>query len=161
MLLGARHWWGGHAATLFNALNGGLTIFALICGLRRLLRYDLLAALAAALLLTLSNNDIYRHTTVAHVVVIATYIAISVILAWALIRIGLVATVSMIFFINSMNAIWLGADWKAWYAPYGFATLVLLLGIAAFAFWRALGHHELAGELAGGGEELSTARARA
>ena len=156
-LLGARHWWGGHASTLFNALNGGLTIFALICGLRRLLRYDVLAALAAALLLTLTNNDIFRHTTVTHLVVIATYIAISAILAFALIRIGLVATMSMIFFINSMNAIWLGADWKAWYAPYGFATLVLLLGIAALAFWRALGSHELVG----GGEELSAARSRA
>jgi hypothetical protein len=53
------------------------------------------------------------------------------------------------FFLNSSNAVTLGADWKAWYAPYGFAMLLVLLGIAVFAFWRSLGSRELIGGDAG------------
>ena len=52
----------------------------------------------------------------------ALFIAVYGILALVLMRIGLVATISAIFFINAFNGIWLGADWKAWYAPAGIAT---------------------------------------
>ena len=47
--------------------------------------------------------------------------------------------------INAFSAIWLGADWKAWYAPAGIATILLMLTIALIAFWRSLGSRELLG----------------
>ena len=50
-----------------------------------------------------------------------------------------------VFFIDATNQITLGADWKTWYAPSGLATMLLLLGIAMFAFWRSLGSRELFG----------------
>jgi hypothetical protein len=65
------------------------------------------------------------------------------VLVFVLLRLGLVATMTATFFIDSCNLITLGWDWKAWYAPFGLATFVLLLGIAIFAFWRSLGSHEL------------------
>ncbi|MBZ5624151.1 MAG: hypothetical protein LAQ69_36450 [Acidobacteriia bacterium] len=55
------------------------------------------------------------------------------------------ATIALFYFVNSFNAITLGGDWKAWFAPAGLATLLLLLGIALFAFWRSLGSRELLG----------------
>jgi hypothetical protein len=65
------------------------------------------------------------------------------VLVFVLLRLGLVATMAAVFFIDSVNMITLGADWKTWYAPFGLATFALLLGIAIFAFWRSLGSHEL------------------
>ena len=60
-------------------------------------------------------------------------------------RIGLVATISAIFFISAFNGVWLGGDWKAWYAPAGIATILLMLSIAGFAFWKSLGGRDLLG----------------
>ncbi len=132
-------------------------IFAVICGLRRLVRYDLLAAFATAVLMTMAEGDVVRETGMRLLIFIALYLALYMFIAYLLMRVGLVATISLMFFINGLNALWLGMDWKAWYAPYGFGTFLLLLGIAGFAFWRAQGHRERAGS----GEELSAARSRA
>ena len=63
-----------------------------------------------------------------------------------LLRLGLVATICAVFFINGCSAIWLGADWTTWYAPSGLASLLLLLGIAGVAFWRSLGSRGLVGD---------------
>lgn len=67
------------------------------------------------------------------------------ILIFFLLRSGLVTTMSAIFFIDGTNAITLGTDWKTWYAPAGLATLLFLLCIVLFAFWRSLGSRELLG----------------
>ncbi len=39
----------------------------------------------------------------------------------------------------------LGTDWNGWYVPASMATLLLLLGISVFAFWRSLGGRDLIG----------------
>ena len=155
-LLGARHWWGGLTAVLGQGVESGLLVFALICGLRRLVRYDLVAALVGAGFLTVLESPGFHESGVMLLVLFAIDLAIYTALAYVLMRVGLVATVSLIFFINTINTIWLGMDWKAWYAPYSIATLFLLLGIAGFAFWCALGRHVLTG-----GEELSASASRA
>ncbi len=64
-------------------------------------------------------------------------------LIFVLLRLGLVATIAAIFFVNAFNGMALGKDWSAWYVPASLATLLLLLGIAVFAFWRSLGGREL------------------
>ncbi|HMC60036.1 MAG TPA: hypothetical protein VKJ01_12655, partial [Candidatus Solibacter sp.] len=76
---------------------------------------------------------------------VAIYFGLFTALMFCLLRFGLVATMACVFFIDSCNYITLGANWRTWYAPYGIATLCLLLGIAVFAFWRSLGERELLG----------------
>jgi len=74
-------------------------------------------------------------------------VALYMVMIFVLLRLGLVAMIAAIFFINASNALVLGADWKAWYAPSGIATMLLMLGIVIFAFWRSLGSRGLlAGE---------------
>jgi hypothetical protein len=54
-------------------------------------------------------------------------------------RFGLVATISVIFFVNGIGALNLGLDWKTWYAPSGLTSLLLLCA----AFWPSLGSRGL------------------
>jgi serine/threonine-protein kinase len=143
--LGTRQWIGGHADHLRNALWMGLTIFMAIFGLRRMLRHDMLAALAASLLFTMTEGDVIRSAQWQLMTLI--FVALYMVLIFVLLRLGLVAIISGIFFANSFDGLVLGADWKAWYAPSGLATLLLMMSIALLAFWRSLGSRELlAGE---------------
>ena len=64
-------------------------------------------------------------------------------LIFALLRVGLVATISALLYVNAINGIALGKDWTAWYVPASIATLLVLIGISVFAFWRSLGGREL------------------
>jgi len=56
-----------------------------------------------------------------------------------------VATIVACGFINSLDSVTVGVDWKTWYAPAGLASLTALVGIAVFGFWRSLGNRELMG----------------
>ena len=142
--LGARHWFGQHAATLGNALRFGLTVFLVISGLRMILKHSIPAALVASLLFTMGEQDVSNSPD--WVITTAIFVAIYAILIFLLLRSGLVAAISTVFFVNCFNGLILGTDWKVWYAPSGFATLLLMAGIAIFAFWRSLGSRELMGE---------------
>jgi serine/threonine-protein kinase len=139
--LGARHWLASQVGVMEGSLFFGLVVFFSICGLRRMVRKDVPAAIIAALLLVLGNGGIFNSTTWKLEAIIS--ISVYSVLVFVLLRLGLVATISAVFFIDTFNRINLGADWKTWYAPSGLATLLLLLGIALFAFWRSLGSHEL------------------
>jgi hypothetical protein len=124
-----------------GSLFFGLLVFFSICGLRRLVRKDVAAAILAALLLLFANGGVF--TSPNWKVSAAIYIGMYSVLVFILLRLGLVATIAAAFFIDSINLITLGWDWKTWYAPAGLATFFLLLGIAIFAFWRSLGSREL------------------
>jgi len=141
--LGTRQWLAVHAHNMEGALLFGLLVFFAICGLRRLVRKDVPAAVLAALLLVLSSGGTFSSTNWK--VNAAIYVGISSVLVFVLLRLGLVATLAAVFFIDSTNQITLGTDWKTWYTPAGLATFVFLLGIAVFAFWRSLGSRELFG----------------
>ena len=141
--LGTRQWLGGHAGAVANALRAGLFAFMVIFGVRTLVRKDVLAALIAAVLFTLQEGEVVNAPNWE--VAATIYVILFAVLIFALLRYGLVATIAAVYFINSFSAITLGGDWKAWYAPAGLATLLLLLGIAMFAFWRSLGSRELLG----------------
>jgi len=143
VILGPRQWMGGHAEVLGLALRSGLLAFLGIFGLRMLLRKDVLAAVAAAILFTMSEGEVINDPDWKAAATI--YVVLFSVLIFALLRFGLVATISAVYFINSFSAIILGTDWKTWFAPAGLATLLLLLGIALFAFWRSLGSRELLG----------------
>jgi predicted Ser/Thr protein kinase len=140
-MMGVRQWFAAQANLMQGALLFGLLVFFAICGLRRLVRKDIAAALLAALLLLLSNGGIFGSPDWK--VKLAIFLGMYSVLTFVLLRVGLVATMATVFFIDASNLITLGSDWKAWYAPLGLATFLLLLGIAIFAFWRSLGTREL------------------
>ena len=145
--MGTRHWLGGHADHLGEALRMGLMIFLAIFGLRQILRRDTLAAVAVALMFTMVESDVIYAQNWALMTLL--YLLVYSALAFVLLRCGLVATIAAVFFADSGNAVLLGGDWNTWYAPYGIASLLLLIGIAVWAFWRSLGGRELIGEEAG------------
>jgi hypothetical protein len=142
-VLGVRQMVARFAAVASDSLNYGLLVFAVICLARRLVRYDAVAALVTAIVFTLAEGDVARSNNV--MTTVALFIAVYGILAFVLIRIGLVATIAAIFFINVFPAIWLGGDFTAWYAPYGIAAILISFSIALIAFWKSLGSRGLLG----------------
>jgi serine/threonine-protein kinase len=145
--MGTRHWIGGHAGALADGLRTGLMIFLTIFALRQILRYDAMAAVAAAVLFTMTQSDVIYAKEWA--VIALVYVAVYSALAFVLLRYGLVVTIAGVFFADAGNSVLLGWDWSAWYAPYGIASLLLLIAIAVWAFWRSLGGRDLIGEEAG------------
>ena len=141
--LGTRHWIGATAATIAQALRVSMIGFFALFGLRALVRKDWIAAVLAAVFFTFLESDVINSPQWQ--LVGAGYFMIYAVLIFVLLRYGLVATVAAIVFVNEFIYITIGADWSAWYVPSGLATLLLLLGIALFAFWRSLGNRELLG----------------
>jgi hypothetical protein len=139
-LLGARHWIGAQAGYANSALSTGLFVFLTIFGMRQLLRNELLAALAAAALFTLAQDEVRGPDWW---LIGLLYLVATAALIFVLLRFGLVATIAAAFFIAAADAMPLGTDWSAWYIPACIATLLLLVGISVFAFWRSLGGRAL------------------
>jgi hypothetical protein len=146
---GARHWISGNAGCLGGALRIGLTFFFALFVLRTLLRRDWLAAAVASLFGIFMEGSVVNSPDwqIKAIVYGIVYFTIFIVL----LRFGLVATISAVFFINSFNGMPLGLDWTTWYAPYALATLALLLAITAVAFWRSLGSRGLLGDAAEAG----------
>ena len=120
-VLDARRWMGRHLNWAATSLNYGLIVFAVICFLRRLVRHDALAALVMALLFTMTEFDAVSGGWAG----VALFVVVYGTLAFLLMRVGLVAMLSAIFFIKrEFSVIWLGADWKTWYAPIGIAEKI-------------------------------------
>jgi uncharacterized membrane protein len=63
---------------------------------------------------------------------------------FVLLRLGLVATISAVFFLNLINGVTLGTDLNTWYAPTGLASIALILAIVVYVFKQSLGARELA-----------------
>jgi len=139
-LMGARHWIGAHAAGAQDALETGLFVFMTIFAMRQFLRKELFAALAAAAIFTMVQRDVRGPEWW---LIGLLYLAAVASLIYVLLRFGLVATIAAVFFINALNTMALGTDLSAWYIPDSIATLLFLLGIAIFAFWRSLGGRTL------------------
>src|ERR1019366_2124320 len=146
--LGIRQWIEVNAIQMLSSLIVGLVGFFVIFGLRVLPRRDILAAVAASVLFTVTRPDIFDapHLLIALTIWVVLYAA----LIFTLLRFGLVATIAAVFFIDSYQYITVGTAFVSWMTPPGLATLTLLLGIAAFAFWRSLGSRELLGGGEGG-----------
>jgi tRNA A-37 threonylcarbamoyl transferase component Bud32 len=139
-LMGARQWVGAHAANANTALSLGLFVFLTIFAARRLLRNELLAAIAAGAMFTFVQGEVAGPDWWQSALLFG---AVMTALIFVLLRLGLVATIVALLYVNAVNGMALGTDWSAWYVPASLATLVLLVGIAVFAFWRSLGTREL------------------
>jgi serine/threonine-protein kinase len=141
-LLGARYWVAAYVLNLQEALVLGLLQFFAIFGLRVLLKKDWLAAIVASVLFTMGQNDLVGDPNWRKMAVI--YLILYAILMFVLLRVGLVTAISAMFFFNALNRVCLGSDWKAWWAPEGFATIFLVLMMTSYALWRSIGDRELA-----------------
>ena len=142
--MGVRQWVGGHAADLAGGLRFGLLIFLTIFGLRRMLRNDILAALAAAVLFTLMQGDVSysagtdHHDGALHRGIRRRWPSSCCATVWWRRSPRCSSPTAEI------PSCWV-TDWNTWYAPAGLASLLLLIGIAVFAFWRSLGGRDLLG----------------
>jgi hypothetical protein len=141
---GTRQWIGGHATHMGNALGTGLGFFFALFCVRTICKRDWLAAAVASLLGIWLEGGIVgaEHWQINAALDLTAYFALFLVM----LRFGLIATISTIFFFNSFQAIVLGLDWTAWYAPYGLATLALTLAIAIGAFRLSLGSRSLFGD---------------
>jgi serine/threonine-protein kinase len=138
---GTRQWISGHAGHLSEALTIGFSFFFGLFVLRTLLKRDWLAAIAASALGIWVEGGILNGE---HVLInVAIFLAVYFALFLVLLRFGLVASVASIFFVNSFQTIVVGFDWSTWFAPYGLASVVLMLVLAIGAFWYSLGSHRL------------------
>jgi serine/threonine-protein kinase len=140
-LLGARSWVAALVLNMAEALRLGLLEFFALFGLRVLLKKDWLAAIAASIMFTtVAQSDVLNSPDWQKLLV--TYVVLYAILMFVLVRVGLVTAISATFFLNALNRICLGTDWKAWWAPFGFATIFLLFSMVSLALWRSIGTRE-------------------
>jgi len=139
-LLGSRAWIGHHAANAHDAMSTGLFVFLTLFAMRQVLRKELLAAVAAAAIFTLAQEDLQGPEWW---LIGLLYLVAVTALIYVLLRFGLVATIAAIFFVDAANGMALSLDWNAWYMPASIATMLLLLGISIFAFWCSLGGRAL------------------
>jgi hypothetical protein len=142
---GTRGWLAAHASLLRGSFFAGIIMFSSVLALRRLARSDTLAMVLAAAVWTLVATQMWLSPQWA--VVMPSHFALSVLLFFIMLRFGLVAGLMALIFANEALHLlpFLGASWNAWYAPYGLATMILLLAIGLFAFWRSLGNREFFG----------------
>jgi hypothetical protein len=73
------------------------------------------------------------------------YVLVYAAIFLALMRFGLLSGMLCLFFVNALGRSASNNDFTAWYMPNTVATMILLLAIALFAFWRSLGDQKLIG----------------
>jgi uncharacterized membrane protein len=100
-----------------------------------------MAVIVASLIFSLLQADLANFTHWQ--VELVAYIVLFSVLTFVLLRLGLIATISAVFFLNALNGTTLGTDLSAWYAPTGFATIALMLAIVLYAFRQSLGDRAL------------------
>ncbi len=144
---GTRVWFAMVATTLMEAMVTGMIGFFVLFGLRTLVRKDWIAAIAAALIFAATERSLAKAADwqLRYVMYAIVYAA----LAFALLRLGLVVSISMIAFVNLLGQSLIGTNWTPWYTASGFATLGLILTVTAIVFWKSLGSRDLFG----GGDE--------
>ncbi len=114
---------------------GLLVVFAIFC-FRAVLRNDWIASLAAAVVFTLAESDVWSGHSLLNFVF---FLAIFAVLVFVLLRLGLVATIASIFFVNTILRT-PGAQGLT--KPYEWAVIAypaILIAIVIWAFWRTSG----------------------
>jgi serine/threonine-protein kinase len=138
--LGARHFIADIALRATSAAEFGLiVIFAIFC-FRAIFRKDWIASIAAAVLLTLAEHDVWQGGTLLN---FPFFLLIFTLLAFVLLRLGLVSTMVAIFVTNYLLRT-PGAQGLT--KPYESAVILyplLLMALVAWAFWRTSGRQLL------------------
>jgi serine/threonine-protein kinase len=135
----ARYWMAGILHIARNAVEFGLIVVLVIFCLRSVFRKDWIASVAAAVLFTLTEGEAVQ----GNIVDFVFFLVIFTLLAFVLLRLGLLSTLVAIFFVNSLLQT-PGA--QALTKPYESAVVtypVLALAIVVWAFWRTSGQQLL------------------
>ena len=135
-------WIGANAQTLQGALRTGFIVFFTIFGFRALWKNDYLAALTMAIFFAvIEGQGIWNRSNpwVEGLIFTAIFFALALIL----LRMGMLANIAAIVFINTIERVNLGPRLNTWYTPYSLATMALLIAIAIYAFWRSIGSRTL------------------
>jgi serine/threonine protein kinase len=140
----ARSWLAVHILSADKAILVGFLIFFVLLGLKVLLRREIPAMIAAALLLCATNGDLYTTSNLSFD--LPLYFLVSLAITVGLVRFGLLTTLVAVFTTNTLGNQSVATDLNAWFMPYALATLLLLSGIAVFAFWRSLGDQSIVGD---------------
>ncbi|MCX6612362.1 MAG: hypothetical protein NTW74_16115, partial [Acidobacteria bacterium] len=143
-LYGVRSMLGGIFSRLTECVSLGLVGFFFLFGAKMLLRRDWLAALAGALFFPLIESSVVNAAN--PLPTFAVYFLVYGVMLLIMLRLGVVAMMSTMFFLNLIGGPSLGTDMKAWYAPNGLVAIALLLMVAAWSFSVALGNRELIGD---------------
>jgi hypothetical protein len=140
-LNGTRAWLGNFPDTISEGIRVSLIGFFAIFLLRRLLRRDWIASVAAALLFAALENNVANGDSWQ--LRYAIYACLYTVLIFIVLRIGVVAAASWIVVANLWGDALIGTDWTSWYMPYGVAALTVLLAAAIYVFWKSLGSRDL------------------
>jgi serine/threonine-protein kinase len=135
VLQGVRPLLNSFSNTLFSAVLAGSLIFFLLCGVRRLVRHDWIAAVIAAILLVGQEGMI--RTSQNLVLDAGLLLSVHLLFAFVLLRMGLVPAITALFTLNTFARIPISADWSAWYNPAAAVVIGVLLAIPIYGFWRS------------------------
>jgi serine/threonine-protein kinase len=140
-LNGTRYWITGMLAHVSEGIRTGIVIFFVIFGLRVILRRDWIAAVVGGFAFSLVQQDLVNSAN--WLAEFGVYFIMITALIFALLRLGLLVSITAVFSLNTMNGVTLGTDWSTWYAPSGFATIGVMLTLTLLAFRATLGEREL------------------
>jgi serine/threonine-protein kinase len=135
-LLGARYKLGVVASTLLAAVASGLALLLVTTLLRALLRNRWLSAVAAGVFLTLYFTAVAMGDTFLPWL---THGLSAILFFLVLTRVGMVAVVTGLFVKWILLTAPLTAHQLAWYAPSSNFTLAVLIALAGYGFFTALG----------------------
>ena len=140
---GTLAWLGVRADTMRNGLFYGLFIFFGVVAIRMLLKNDYVAALVASLIFALIDRPGVWSDSLAWLT-IGILVGIYGVIAFALLRMGIIPGILSLMVVNSVARLSIDLRLSSWYAPYGLATMVFLVSIATYGFWRSIGPRKLA-----------------
>lgn len=138
-LLGLRSTIGGAITQVPSGIQGTLFFFVILVGMRYLLRNRWAAAAGFVALFTFLNSFSSAHPWVASVSAILVY----GIAAFALVRFGLVTLAIAVFVADTMLNVPFTLDFSRWYAPYALVVPLIVLAMAVWSFYCALGGQKL------------------
>lgn len=143
MLGGAGNWIAETSRVADNGIQAGMIIFFAIFGLKVLLKRDWLVVLVGSTLLPLQENSLAASKQLW--LDLPMYMLVYAAIFLALTRFGLLTGMFLLMFANALGRSASNNDFTAWYMPNTVATMILLIAIALFAFWRSLGDQKLVG----------------
>jgi serine/threonine-protein kinase len=132
-LLGVRSFAGGLCKQIFGGVVQPFIILTLILLLRVVLRRDLLASLAAGLIVATALSLTHASAAGVPFAFVAAFLAV-----FCLHRYGLLALVSALFFVHLNIFYPITSDFTAWYAGDFLPALVVSLALAVYGFRTSL-----------------------